>query len=46
MNKRIDIKVYKDNKFYNDNFIILKYNGHLEVIKDIYKKQGYTIEIK
>lgn len=45
MNKRIDIKVYKNNKFYSNSFMILKYDGHLEAIKDIYKRQGYTIEI-
>lgn len=45
MNKRIDIKVYRNNKFVNNDFIIVKYEGHFEVIKSIYEKQGYTIEV-
>lgn len=45
MNKKIFIKVYKDNKFISDTFMILKYEGHFEVVKSIYNKKGYEIEI-
>lgn len=45
MNERIDIKVYKNNKFFSNSFAILKYEGHFEVIESIYKKQCYTIEV-
>lgn len=45
MEKRINFKVYKDNRFITNTFAILKYEGHLEVIKSIYNKKSYIIEI-
>lgn len=45
MNKRINFEVYKDNKLIGDSFVILKYEGHLEVIKEVYSRQGYTIKL-
>lgn len=45
MRKRIDFEVYKDNRLIGGSFAILKYEGHLEVIKEVYKRQGYTIKL-
>lgn len=47
MAKRINIKVFRDGKFIDNNFILVlvKYEGHFDVIKSIYQKQGYTIEV-
>lgn len=46
MKERVDIKLYKNNKFYGDDFIILKYDGHMETIIDLYKKYGFVIKVK
>lgn len=45
MRKRIDFEVYKDNRLIGGSFTILKYEGHLEVIKEVYNRQGYTIKL-
>lgn len=37
--EKVFIKVYKDNKFIADTFVILKYEEHFEVIKEIYSKK-------
>lgn len=43
--EKVFIKVYKDNKFVTNSFMILKYEGHFEVVKEIYSKKGYEIKV-
>ena len=45
MGKRIDIRIFRGGKFISDSYFLLKYDDHLEVVKDIYERKGYTIEV-
>ena len=45
MGKRIDIRVFRDGKFISDSYFLLKYDDHLDVVRNIYEKKGYTIEV-